>query len=328
MLCASYFLRWWRGRIVAGSRRDEGVALGLIKDAAEGFVEANPGLVPANETIRAVIRAIPKGEAARRSAQVNVRVPKPAPTPIAYQGIAARWPTSFARNANDPNTWSVDTDWFFWIVITDRQLHAFEGRSKGWTLNRKAGPEAAHFPLDEIHDIWFDKGAISQLHIRFEDGSVVELEAGMQKFDRFVEAIGPLASSTPPPPDRRGWMPRLWLWALGVALLVGGMAVSVGSSTETGSAKTVMVAIGVTSLALGALVVIRIWRPAGWKRPVLGTLLVLLGLLFGGASLDDTCECGEMIYTGGALIVIGGAALVRPTDSSNIAASPDPEDVT
>lgn len=296
--------------------------MGLTKDAVKAFQETNPGLVPGDETIRAVIRVIPKGEASRRAAQANARLPNPKPTPIAYEGIAARWPTAFALHASEPNTWSADLDWMFWIVLTDKQLHVFEGKGgRGWTMNREAGPEAAHFPLEEIRDIWFDKGAISQLHIRFEDGSVVELEAGMQKFDRFVEAISPLASATPPPPDRRGWMPRPYLWALGLALLVGGMAVSVGSSEEGGTAKTVMLAIGIAAIASGAFVIARLWRPSGRRRFVLGTILVLLGVFVGAASLDDTCECGEMIYTGAALVVIGGSGLIGRSDATSAVAS-------
>jgi hypothetical protein len=208
-------------------------------DAAKAFQELNDGLIPPDETILAVIRSLPKGEAWRRSRQMNLRIPKrPAPTPIAFEGAASSWPNRFARHESVPDTWSADIDWFFWVVITDKQLHAFEGRGgKGFTGSPTAGPEGAHYPLDQIDEIAFQKGLISQLVIRFKDGSSVELEVGKQKLEHFLDAIRPFVRPDSVLVRNTGWMPGWAVWSLGIALLVGGTAVSIGATADAETTK-------------------------------------------------------------------------------------------
>ncbi|HEV3472700.1 MAG TPA: hypothetical protein VG408_05775, partial [Actinomycetota bacterium] len=270
------------------------------------------GLIPEDETIRAVVRALPLGEGFRRSSQANVT---PSPTPMRLTGEAAAWPHYFARHASMPEAWSEDVHWFFWIVITDKHLHVFEGRfGKRWNTGETAGPESARFPLDLIDEIWFDERlGISQLSIWFEDGSSIDLDVGRQQFASFLAAIKPFER----PDSRRarptGGMPNFYRWQLGGALTIGGMATSIGSSEETGAARTILLAIGVTALALGTYVVLRTWARAGWKRRrVVGIPLFLVGAIFAAAAFSDNCECREMIYFGLALVTIGAIAQVAP----------------
>jgi hypothetical protein len=205
-----------------------------MKRVAEVFQSLNVGLVPTDETIRAVIRAMPKGEAWRRGRRASGRaVIRPKPTPMTYVGTAASWPHLFARHESEPSMWSAGDDWFFWVVVTDKQLHAFEGRNTStWKDEPSAGPEAAHFPLDQVAEITFDKGLISQLGIWFKDGSSVELEAGKQNFTPFMEATRPFVRADSTRPRRRGWMPAWASWALAIAFLIGGMAASIGASAD------------------------------------------------------------------------------------------------
>ena len=284
----------------------------LGRDAAEQFRKLDVGLIPEDETIRAVISALPKGESWRRGRRANALSMKPKPTPITLTGEAASWPTDFARNAADPGSWDDAITWFFWVVITDKQLHAIEGRNseKGWKNNPTAGPEAAHFPLDRIAEITFDKGAISQLAIWLEDGSSVELEAGLQKFDAFTSAIQPFVRADSQHPASTGWMGSLARWGLGLALLIGGMAVSVGASSD--SPATVLLAIGIVALAAGTFVVLRAWRASGWKLRRIGIPIAIVGAITAAASFSENCDCSQLVYFAVALVVIGVAAQFVP----------------
>jgi hypothetical protein len=281
------------------------------RDTAKEFEKLNAGLVPAAETIRAVIVAVPKGESWRRGQRANVGLMRPKPTPITYTGEAAAWPTDFARHESLPDHWNEAGTWFFWVVVTDEQLHVFEGHNteKGWGHEPKAGPESAHFPLDRISEITFDKGMISQLAIWFQDGSCVELEAGMQKFEAFTSAIRPFVRADSQRPKSSGWMRPLWLWALGLALLIGGMAVSVGSS-EDGS--TVLLVIGIVATVLGTAVVLRAWRASEWKARRAGIPIALIGAFMAAASFSENCDCGQLLYFSVALVMIGGVAQFAP----------------
>lgn len=291
-----------------------GAELDLGRDAAKEFQKLNAGLVPDDETIRAAIVAVPKGESwrrGRRSSGLVVLPPKP--TPITFSGEAAAWPTDFARHESHPDRWSEDITWFFWVVITDKQLHAIEGHNseKGWTYNPTAGPEAAHYPLDRISEITFAKGAISQLAIWFADGSCVELEAGLQKLNAFTSAIQPFVRADSQRPRSTGWMGPFWRWLLGLALLIGGMAVSVGASREAG-ARTVLLVIGIVAVALGTLVVLRAWRAAGWRWRRAGIAMAIIGGIAAAASFSENCDCGELLYFNVALVVIGVVAQFAP----------------
>lgn len=284
----------------------------LGRDAAKEFSKLNDGLVPGDETIRAVIAAVPKGESWRRGQRANALVMRPKPTPIALSGEAAGWPTRFAKHDSVPGHWNEASNWFFWVVITDKQLHAVEGHNseKGWSYNPSAGPEAAHFPLDRISEITFDKGMISQLAVWFEDGSCVELEAGMQKLEPFVQAIQPFVRADSRRPKSTGWMRPLWLWLLGLAFLIGGMAVSVGSREE---GSTALLVIGIVAIALGTPVTLRAWRASGWRLRRAGIPVAIIGAITTAASFSENCDCGQLVYFSVALVVIGVAAQFAPS---------------
>ncbi|HEV3472373.1 MAG TPA: PH domain-containing protein [Actinomycetota bacterium] len=285
-------------------------------DSTKRFIEIAHGLIPEDETIRAVVRALPLGEGFRRSSQANVT---PSPTPMRLTGEAAAWPHYFARHASMPEAWSEDVHWFFWIVITDKHLHVFEGHfGKRWNTGETAGPESARFPLDRIHEIWFDERiGISQLSIWFEDGSSIDLDVGRQQFAAFLAAIKPFERPDSQRARPMGGMPDPWRWSLGGALVIGGMATSIGSSTEAGTARTILLVIGIAALALGAYAVSRAWAVGGWKRRrVVGIPLLLVGTIFAAAAFSDNCECRETIFFGLALAAIGAIAQVAPGKKS------------
>lgn len=280
-------------------------------DSAKRFTEIAGGLIPADETIRAVIRALPLGAGFRRASQSDLTPP----TPMRLTGEAAAWPHHFARHASAADAWSDDLHWFFWIVITDKHLHVFEGHSgKRWDTGETAGPESARFPLDRIDEIWFDERAgISPLSIWFKDGSSIDLDVGRQQFGSFLTAIAPFERPESQRARPTGGLPNPYRWLLGGALLMGGMATSIGSSTETGTARTILVVIGVAALTFGTYVVARAWASGGWRRRrVVGIPVLLVGTLFVAAALSDDCDCRETIYFGLALVTVGAIAQVAP----------------
>jgi hypothetical protein len=362
--------------------------LELEKDWADKFRQLNVELVPPDETIRAVIQALPTGEMWRRGSRY--RLPLGRRRRIALEGTAATWPHHFASDASDPDRWSSKTDWFFWVVISDRQLHVFEGHWGRGLLktNPTAGPEAAHFPLDQIDGIGFNQGMVSQLVIAFKDGSSIELEAPLQRFDAFREAVRPFEQAGVTP-RKMSFMPASASWALAAAFFIGGFAASIGAPADARTAQrlesvgvhtaatitdrrtdrsgaasfakldvayqddagssyeesldycgsladlpvgetieivydpddpkvfhyadcnypaheTIAFVAGLLALILGTFLVLRAWRFSGWKlRRWVGIPLVILGFLFAATSFTDDCGCAELIYTGGALMLIG-----------------------
>ena len=206
--------------------------MGLNIDAAKEFQKVNVGLIPSDETILAVVQTVPKGESSR-----GVQEGDP-PPPISYRGEAASWPNRTARQDSAPGRWSKDILWFFWVVVTDKRLHVFEGRMAMFRRNLRAGPEAARFELDRIEEIRLDRpdGFIWELAIRFKDGSRVELDVfGRQKLDALRAVIRPLEKPGSARPSRGGIAAALWL--LGIPLLVLGMALSFGAPTEAREAR-------------------------------------------------------------------------------------------
>jgi hypothetical protein len=146
-------------------------------DPAKTFLKKNAELIPAGETVSGVIIAEPKGGAWRRglrqastlgSAVVDARDSRK--ESAAPEGAVAEWPESPA----------------FWLVLTDKQLHVFEGRMG----SSKAGPGSAHYPFERIASALYDKKlTISKLEISFTDGSALELGVAKQKVKPFVEAL-------------------------------------------------------------------------------------------------------------------------------------------
>lgn len=147
-------------------------------DRKKQFLKKNSDLVPAGEEVLAVVIAEPKGGAWRRGMRTHqaglianaLSSVGEKPGPGGDEGEVSTWPD--AR--------------LFWLVLTDKQLHAFEGRVN----SQDAGPGAAHYPLERIAGMTLDrKLLISKLNVSFKDGTGVELDVSKQKVEPFVEAI-------------------------------------------------------------------------------------------------------------------------------------------
>jgi hypothetical protein len=146
-------------------------------DQTKTFLKKSADLIPPGENVRGVIIAEAKGGAWRRglsaasalgSAAAELRDRRKAEG--SAEGAAAEWPESPA----------------FWLVLTDKQLHAFEGRMNSST----AGPAGVHLPFDRIASAKYNKKLmISKLEITFDDGSAIELDVAKQKTKPFVEAL-------------------------------------------------------------------------------------------------------------------------------------------
>jgi hypothetical protein len=144
-------------------------------DPMKRFVKKNADLVPPGEQVLAVLIAEGKGGAWRRSISaaspvggliMDVRKDKDGPQ---TEGDVAAWPAASA----------------FWLVLTDSQLHVFEGA----VGSPKAGRAAAHYPLERLAGIKLDKKLlISKLEVAFKDGSSVELDLAKQPVKPFMEA--------------------------------------------------------------------------------------------------------------------------------------------
>ncbi len=73
---------------------------------------------------------------------------------------------------------------------------------------------------------------------------------------------------------------------------------------------TIPLLIGIAALAAGTLCVLWAWRANRWRRRWWGIAVLIVGVVFVGSSFDDACDCPEVVYTGGALVVIGTVPLV------------------
>lgn len=83
---------------------------------------------------------------------------------------------------------------------------------------------------------------------------------------------------------------------------------------------TIPVIIGIVVIGAGTVLVLWGWGSNGWRRRWWGILWLILGILFSGTSFEDDCGCPELIYTGGALVVIGVVPLVAPRKRPTIEA--------
>jgi hypothetical protein len=145
-------------------------------DPMKRFMKKNADLVPPGEQALAVLIAEGKGGAWRR----GIGAASPIGGVIAdlrknkdgqqTEGDVAQWPAAPA----------------FWLVLTDSQLHVFEGMMG----SSKAGPAAAHYPLERLAAIKLDKKLlISKLEVSFKDGTSVELDLAKQPVKPFMEAV-------------------------------------------------------------------------------------------------------------------------------------------
>lgn len=148
-----------------------------MADATKQFVKKNSDLIPAGEQIQGALLVEGKGGSWRRGlsaasslgdAVVSARDSRN--TKDEPQGEVASWPSSSA----------------FWLVLTDKQLHVFEGAMG----SSKVGPGSAHYPHERISDFRFDKKLlISKLSVTFGDGSSTELDVAKQKTQPFLQAM-------------------------------------------------------------------------------------------------------------------------------------------
>jgi hypothetical protein len=150
-------------------------------DRAKQFMKTNGDKIPAGENVLGVIIAEGKGGAWRRgwaeaAGSVTAALvdddkdQAQAEQRDADGGDAARWPQGS----------------IFWTVITDKQLHAFEGQVN----SQKLGPGAVSYPLDRIARMDYRKKLlISKLDIGFVDGSSIELDVSKQKVQPFIDAV-------------------------------------------------------------------------------------------------------------------------------------------
>lgn len=149
-------------------------------DRAKQFMKKNGDRIPAGETVRGVIIAEAKGGAWRRG--------------MAAAGSATAMPAHDAKEkarteeiaasaGGDAASWPAGS--IFWLVLTDQQLHVFEGR-----VNSQEVGASFSYPRDRIASMDYQKKLlISKLNVGFRDGSSVELDVAKQKMQPFVEAI-------------------------------------------------------------------------------------------------------------------------------------------
>ncbi len=150
-------------------------------DRAKQFMKKNADRIPAGEQVEGVIIAEAKGGAWRRG--------------MAAAGSATATPAHDAREkertgdiasgaGGDAGKWPAAS--IFWLVLTDKQLHVFEGR-----VNSQEVGTSASYARERIASMDYQKKLlISKLNIGFTDGSSVELDVAKQKMQPFVDAIG------------------------------------------------------------------------------------------------------------------------------------------
>lgn len=70
--------------------------------------------------------------------------------------------------------------------------------------------------------------------------------------------------------------------------------------------------IGVGGTAAGTFCLVWAWKAKRWSRRWWGIPIFAVGVVLAAASFDDDCDCGEFVYTGVALVVVGAAPWVDP----------------
>lgn len=75
---------------------------------------------------------------------------------------------------------------------------------------------------------------------------------------------------------------------------------------------TIPLLIGIAALAVGTGCVLWSWGANRWRGRWWGIAILIVGAVFVGSSFDADCSCSEVVYTGGALVVIGATPLVAP----------------
>lgn len=149
-------------------------------DRAKQFMKKNGERIPGGEQVQGVIIAEAKGGAWRR----GLAAAGSGTATLAHDSKEkARTEEIAATAGGDAAQWPAGS--IFWLVLTDRQLHVFEGR-----VNSQEVGASYSYPRDRIAAMDFQKKLlISKLSLRFSDGSSVELDVAKQKIQPFVDAI-------------------------------------------------------------------------------------------------------------------------------------------
>jgi hypothetical protein len=150
-------------------------------DRQKQFLKKNAEKIPADENVLGVVIGEAKGGAWRRGTAVAV-----APLQgIAHDSAETRRAEKHQENAEgDAASWPAAS--IFWMVLTDKGLHVFEGKMN----SQEAGPSSTHYPFDRLAGFNYDKKLlISKLTYSFKDGSSVELDISKQKVQPFMEAL-------------------------------------------------------------------------------------------------------------------------------------------
>ncbi len=149
-------------------------------DRAKQFMKKNADRIPAGENVQGVIIAEAKGGAWRR----GMAVAGSATAAIGHDAREKERTEEIAATAGgDAGAWPAGS--IFWLVLTDKQLHVFEGR-----VNSQEVGASQSYPRDQIAAMDYQKKLlISKLNVRFSDGSSVELDVAKQKMQPFVDAI-------------------------------------------------------------------------------------------------------------------------------------------
>lgn len=153
----------------------------MSPDLARQFLSKNVDRIPAGENVLAVLAGDAEGGAMRRAL-----VEAGSGTALQDYEERERARAEERRQAatGDAALWPPAST--YWLVLTDEHLHVFEGNMNG----HEAGPGAASFPRERIAGVDHRrKLLISQLTVRFADGSSVGLDVGRRKVKPFLDAM-------------------------------------------------------------------------------------------------------------------------------------------
>jgi hypothetical protein len=150
-------------------------------DRAKQFMKKHADQIPAGENVLGVIIAEAKGGAWRRG--FAEAVGEGADSDEHADSERGLGEERRASGGSDATSWPAAV--IFWLVITDKQLHVFEGQVNSQNI----GPGTASYPLERIKGMDYDKKLlISKLTVNFGDGSSIELDVSKQKVQPFIDA--------------------------------------------------------------------------------------------------------------------------------------------
>lgn len=264
-------------------------------------------LIPADEHIQAVIRAVPQEQmaGAMRSAEMQLGAAG-ALAGAAARKISAQGGSEVAGGLSE--RWPLEAV-SYWIVLTDSYLRVFRTTKD---QPKVLDPADAAFAFNEIERVEIGQSfAVKPMKFFFTDGSAVTIAVGAgTKIDDFVAAARRAFSGgvTQGLKDTSGLWYMAWLGIFG--LMLGALATGVGATTESGTSSTILSIIAAGCAALATWWWIVRWRRSGWRSWGVALTLLILGAILTGASFDtESCDCGGMIWVGATFALIGLIAL-------------------